>query len=142
MGAWVALVLVLVATVFDLRRREVPDTISVVLFGWAVVAAMLRLDGTGWGAMLAGFVIGLVCSGLFYALGGLGGGDVKLIAALGATLGHPAIWPALFWIALAGALLSLAGMMRGRRDLAYVPAIATGLAIHLLCQLRVGYAVF
>jgi len=140
MGAWVALGLVLVATVFDLRRREVPDTISVLLLGWAVLAAMLRLDGRGWGAMLAGLAAGLLCSGSFFVLGGLGGGDVKLIAALGAVLGHPAIWPALFWIALAGAVFAIVALVRGRRDLAYLPAIALGLVIHLFWQLRVGYA--
>lgn len=137
-----ALVLVLVATGFDLRRREVPDTISVLLLGWAVMARAIRLDGNdhGWGSMLAGLAVGLVCSGFFFVLGGLGGGDVKLIAALGAVLGHPAIWPALFWIALAGAVLSLVALIRGRRDLAYLPAIALGLTIHLLWQLRAGHA--
>jgi prepilin peptidase CpaA len=139
MGAWVALALVLVATVFDLRSREVPDTISVLLLGWAVAVAALRLDGNGWASMLAGLCVGLLASGSFFALGGLGGGDVKLIAALGAVLGHPAIWSALFWTALAGGGCALIALIRGRRDLAYLPAIALGLSIHILWQLRAGY---
>jgi prepilin peptidase CpaA len=140
MGACVALVLVLVATAFDLRSREVPDTISVLLLSWAVAVAALRLDGNGWASMLVGLSVGLLSSGVFFALGGLGGGDVKLISALGAVVGHPAIWTALFWIALAGGGLSLIALFRGRRDLAYLPAIAIGLSIHLLWQLKAGHA--
>ncbi|MBV8678252.1 MAG: hypothetical protein JO355_13905, partial [Planctomycetaceae bacterium] len=44
MGAWVALAHVLVATGFDLRSREVPNTIPVLLLGWAIVAVAFRLD--------------------------------------------------------------------------------------------------
>ncbi|MBV8554160.1 MAG: prepilin peptidase [Planctomycetaceae bacterium] len=140
LAAWVALAHVLVATGFDLRSREVPNTIPVLLLGWAIVVVAFRLDGNGWGSMLVGLSVGLLASGFFFALGGLGGGDVKLIAALGAVLGHPAIWPALFWIALAGGGFSLIALIRGRRDLAYLPAIALGLSIHLLWQLRTRYA--
>jgi len=136
MGTGVALVFVLVATIFDLRTREVPDTIPALLLGWAVAVAALGLDGNGWGSMLVGLSVGLLTSGVFFALGGLGGGDVKLIAALGAVLGHPAIWTALFWIALAGGGFSLIALIRGRRDLAYLPAIALGLSIHLLWELK------
>jgi prepilin peptidase CpaA len=140
MGTGVALALVLVATVFDLRSREVPNTIPILLLGWAIAVAAFRLDGIGWGSMLVGLSVGFLVSGIFFALGGLGGGDVKLIAALGAVLGHPDIWPALFWIALAGGGFSLIALIRGRRDLAYLPAIALGLSIHLLWQLRTRYA--
>jgi prepilin peptidase CpaA len=142
MGAWVALLFVLAATVFDLRSREVPDTIPVLLLGWAVMVAAFRLDGNGWGSMLIGLAVGLLSSGFFFALGGLGGGDVKLITALGAVLGHPTIWPVLFWIAVAGGGLSLMAVARGRRDLAYLPAIAIGLSIHLLWQFRSKYVRF
>jgi len=135
----IALALLIVATVFDLRTREVPDTISVILMCWAVAVIAFRRDGVGWRAQLAGFCVGLLVSGLFFALNGLGGADVKLIAALGAVLGHPAIWAVLFWVALAGAGLSLIALARGQRDLAYVPAISLGLLIHLFCQIRNEY---
>lgn len=140
MGAWVALALVLVATAFDLRSREVPNTIPVLLLGWAIAVAAFRLDGIDWRSMLVGLSVGFLVSGIFFALGGLGAGDVKLIAGLGAVMGHPAIWPVLFWIALAGGGFSLIALIRGRRDLAYLPAIALGLSIHLLWQFRTGYA--
>jgi len=137
---WIPLVFVLIATAFDLRTREVPDAIWGVLVGWALLATMLGLHDVGWGSLLAGFAIGLMLGGIAFALDGLGGGDVKVLAALGAAFGHHAIMPLLFWIAIAGSVLSLVALLRGRRDLAYLPAIALGLLIYLIRQGRLGHA--
>jgi prepilin peptidase CpaA len=121
--------LVLVATVQDVRSREIPDWISLLLLAWAVLATALGLHPVGWLSLLGGLAIGFVLSTLFFALGGLGAGDVKLLTALGAALGHAAVLFTLFWIALAGGALALVALGRGKRDLAYGPAIALGLFI-------------
>lgn len=138
--AWIPFLFVLWATVHDLKTREIPDAISWSLLVWAIVATALGLDDVGRASRLGGLAIGLVLGGLFFALGGLGGGDVKLIAALGAALGYAAILPALFWIAIAGGMLSLVALLRGRRDLAYLPAIALGLLMFLVLEGRTGHA--
>src|SRR5947208_2727678 len=88
---WVPLGFVLAATVADLRRREIPNGISLLLLAWAVVATALELHPVGWLSLLGGLAIGFVLSTLFFALGGLGAGDVKLVTALGAALGHAAV---------------------------------------------------
>jgi prepilin peptidase CpaA len=137
---WIPLAFILTATVYDLRTREIPDAIPATLLGWSVLAAGLGLTGVGWGSLAGGFAIGLGLSVVFFAMGGLGGGDVKLLAALGAALGHAAIFPALFWTAMAGTVLALIALARGRRDFAYLPAIAFGLLIHLLWRDRAAYA--
>jgi prepilin peptidase CpaA len=133
---WVLLLFVFPATVIDLKTREVPDLLSLTLLGWAIVVTGLHLHDVGWASLLGGFLIGIGFSGAFYAMGGIGGGDVKFIAALGAALGHAAMIPALFWIALSGGALALLALYRGKRDLAYLPAIAIGLAIDQLCHGR------
>ena len=71
------------------------------------------------------FSASLTSAAVFY-LGGLGGADVKLVAALGAAVGPVSLLCVLFWTALAGGLLALAAKSRGKRDFAYVPAIAAG----------------
>ncbi len=126
---WLPLGFVLVATVYDLRSREIPDWISLLLLAWAVLATAFRLHPIGWLSLLGGLAIGFVLSLLWFVLGGLGAGDVKLLAALGAALGHVGVLFTLFWIALAGGVLGLVALSRGKRDLAYGPAIALGLFI-------------
>jgi prepilin peptidase CpaA len=77
--------------------------------------------------LLTGFGLGVV---LFYA-GGLGGGDAKLIAALGAVVGLKPLFLVLFYVAIVGGVLSVLAKIRKRRDLAYAPAIAGGYCVYL-----------
>jgi prepilin peptidase CpaA len=125
----VPLGLTLVAVFTDLRRREVPDVVPLSLLVWALIACATGLSSLSWLALIGGALLGLTAAGVFFTLGGLGGGDVKLIAALGAILGPVGLVQVLFWMALAGGALALASAARGRKELAYVPAIAAGLTM-------------
>jgi prepilin peptidase CpaA len=126
----VAIGLTLVATVYDLRRREVPDWIGAALVVCAATAIAAGLTDVTWVGLAIGAALGLILTLPLYALGGFGGGDVKLVVALGAALGPLALLSALFWVALSGGALAVIAAIRGRRDLAYVPAIALGLFVY------------
>ena len=77
----------LIACVTDLRTQRIPNLLT---FGAALAGLVVHmaLDGAT-GALTAGsgWLAGLVIFLPFFALGGMGGGDVKLLAALGAWLG-------------------------------------------------------
>jgi prepilin peptidase CpaA len=138
---WLALVLLVAAAGWDLRRREVPDAFSLALLVTAVIGTALGWSDVGWWSLLAGFAIALSMAAIFFYFGGLGGADVKLMAGLGAVLGIEQVFPALFWIALAGGVLSLIALARSKRDFAYVPAIAFGFTFFLLWQEGVTHAI-
>src|SRR5580700_4956511 len=129
---YIAIGLTLVAVFYDLRRREVPDWIGASLVVCAVTAIAARLTDATWAGLAIGAALGLALTLPLYGLGGFGGGDVKLVVALGAALGPLALLSALFWVALSGGVLALVAVIRGRRDLAYVPAIAIGLLAYLV----------
>jgi prepilin peptidase CpaA len=130
--AWISLPFLAIATVYDLREREIPDWLSLVLLGWAVAAVATGLSAVGWLGLVGGAALGLAIGAPLFALGAFGGGDVKLVTALGAALGPAALVATLFWVAIVGGVLALVAKWRGQRDLAYVPAIAIGLLIHLV----------
>ncbi len=79
--------------------------------------------------MVAGALLGLALSAAVFFLGGLGGGDVKLLCAIGAVVGPWAMLSILAWMAVAGGILALLAVARGTRDFAYGPAIAIGLVL-------------
>ena len=85
------------ACVTDLRNRRIPNLLT---FGAAIAALVFAGITGGWSALLfaaAGWLVGAAVFFLPFALGGLGAGDVKLLAALGAWLGpYDTIWLALF----------------------------------------------
>jgi prepilin peptidase CpaA len=103
-----ALVVALIACVTDVRSRRIPNVLT---FGAAAGAfgfflAGQGLAGLGWAA--GGWAVGLVMFLPFFALGGIGAGDVKLLAALGAWLGPgAAVWVALC-AAVAGGPMAIA----------------------------------
>lgn len=76
------LCLLLMASVWDLRKRKIPDTLNTLLF----CSGLLSFTPD----KLAGILLGLPL--LIAALGkkgGMGGGDIKLTAAAGFVLGLP-----------------------------------------------------
>jgi prepilin peptidase CpaA len=65
--------------------------------GAAIVFHALAPQGAGLWSAVAGWFVGALIMFVPFALRGLGGGDVKLIAALGAWLGPAnAVWLALY----------------------------------------------
>lgn len=59
---------------------------------------------------LVGLLLGFILFFFVFLMGGFGGGDVKLMAAIGAIKGYPFILYASFYSALVGGIISL-GMM-------------------------------
>lgn len=82
-----ALAVVLLAALEDLRSRRIPNrlTLPAMLVGLCLHGA--AGGPTGLWFSLAGLLTGFGLLILFYVLGGLGAGDVKLLAASGALLG-------------------------------------------------------
>jgi len=123
---FITLALLAIATISDLRTREVPDWISAAISLWGFAAACFGLTSIGWAGSLLGLAVGFALGAVLFYLAGLGGADAKLIAAIGAVLGPVALLFMLFWMAIAGGGLAILAAIRGQRDYAYVPAIAVG----------------
>ena len=76
-----------VAVGFDLRTRRIPNVLT---FGAAAVALLFALVTAGPGGLMSAalaWLLGVALFFPFFALGGMGAGDVKLLAALAAWLG-------------------------------------------------------
>ena len=97
----------LVAALWDLKTRRIPNVLT---FGAALAGIAVHgyLGGwTGAGMSVAGWLVGVACFLPLFLLGGMGAGDVKLLAAIGAWLGPAAtVWVAMF-SAIAGGLMGL-----------------------------------
>ena len=103
-----AIALAMVAAMWDLKSRRIPNVLT---FGSALAAILAHayvggFSGTGWS--IVGWLVGVAFFLPFFALGGMGAGDVKLLGALGAWLGPGVtVWVALFSL-IAGGVLGLA----------------------------------
>ena len=109
----------LVITIIDWRHRIIPDELSIggTVFGW--IGALVCLDLT----LVESFMGSLVGGGLLLAVAllykairkmeGMGGGDVKLMAMIGAFLGWKLVFPVLFFASLLGSIYGIYLMTRG-----------------------------
>ncbi|MDP2661512.1 MAG: prepilin peptidase [Dehalococcoidia bacterium] len=102
----VALAAALVAAVIlDLRERRIPNWVTLpgIVAGLALQTA--RDGGDGLIAGLAGAAVGAGLLALPFSLKWVGGGDVKLLAAVGAFMGATfTLWALLFACAAGGIL--------------------------------------
>ncbi|KMP11259.1 hypothetical protein UZ36_05080 [Candidatus Nitromaritima sp. SCGC AAA799-C22] len=104
-----------IVTAIDMEHRIIPDVITLpgILFGLAAGSFLV-----GWKASATGLVAG---GGTFYLISlvyyqirgtaGMGGGDIKFIAAIGALLGWQQVILVIFLSAFMGSLVGLAGLV-------------------------------
>ena len=103
------------AAVVDVRTRRVPNALTggIALVGLGIAA--LGLGRIGLLASLAGCLVGLALMLPGHLLGATGGGDVKLLAAVGTLLGPGATLRAFVATAIAGGLIAIVvAVRRGR----------------------------
>jgi prepilin peptidase CpaA len=104
---WPTLIVLSVATFTDLRSRRIPNWL-VLPFLVAGIAASGWFHGWhGVGQSLAGMALGILIYGFLFWMGGMGAGDVKLCAAIGAWIGPNQLFIALVFTGMVGGIMVL-----------------------------------
>ena len=110
----IVIAIIVVACVVDVRTRRIPNVLT---FGAALGGVLIQILAGGFqGALTAasGWLVGTLLFLPFVLLRGMGGGDVKLLAAIGAWLG-PAdtLWLAAYSALAGGARGVIVALARG-----------------------------
>ncbi len=104
----IVLAVVCVATFTDLRSRRIPNWLVLPFFVAGVAVSCFLYGWHGLGHSLGGAGLGLLLYGVLFFMGGMGAGDVKLCAAIGAWIGPMQLIYALVFTGLAGGVMALA----------------------------------
>jgi prepilin peptidase CpaA len=109
-SAIVVLIVTGTAAIIDLHKGIIPNRITypaaLIGLGFGVIN-QFHNQTPGILESLTGLIGALVITGLLMVIGAIGGGDVKLMAAIGALMGFPFVLQAGVRIVVAGALISL-----------------------------------
>ena len=111
---WFVTVALIVAAIIDGIQLKVPNwlTFPFIISGWIYSMAAYGMAGDGWltglGFSLLGTVVGLALLLPAYSIGGMGAGDVKLLAGVGAWVHVQATFYGFCLSAIIGAVLAVA----------------------------------
>jgi leader peptidase (prepilin peptidase) / N-methyltransferase len=117
------LISILIAVTFiDLRHRIIPDSLSIGGLVLGLVASFFDPE-LGWDGALIGAVCGF---GFFYGIAwfyvwrtgsmGLGGGDIKLLAMIGAYMGIKGVVTTIFLSSILGSIFGIILALRQKRQ--------------------------
>lgn len=134
----------IIITFIDLDFQIIPDRITLVGIPVGLVTGsfllpdpFLRASVLGYKASIAGFLVG---GGLFYLVavlsrGGMGGGDIKMMAMVGAVMGWKSVLLTMFLGSLTGSFVGIFLMIfkgKGRKTkIPFGPFLALGTIITL-----------
>jgi len=132
----------LVIIFIDIHHQIIPDSISLpgilIGFGGSFFNGMVSWQQSALGILLGGGVLYAVAYA-YYAVTkreGMGGGDIKLLAMIGAFLGWQSLLYVVFSSSLVGSVVGVAAMFKQRKGgqtrIPYGPFLALGAISYLL----------
>ena len=140
----------IVITFIDLDVRIVPDVISLPGIGLGLLSSIVQyqwpIDRLSNLPSPMSSLLGIIVGGgslllvawayqFFTGIEGMGGGDIKLLAMIGAFLGWPSVPVTLFVASLSGSVVGLVFMLRKGVDskyaLPFAPFLCMGALFHL-----------
>lgn len=112
------------AAVSDMLSMTIANRVSALLIiSFAVLAPLTGMEWAQYGMHFATFAALLATTFALFALGGMGGGDAKLIAATGLWFGFsPALAEYLVYSTLAGGALTIAILLFRKSDISVITA--------------------
>ena len=137
----ISILIGVLATAEDIYRRQISNKTTIGAFALGLGAQTALHGIRGAGNSLAGTLIGFVVFFVFFLLGGMGAGDIKLMAGFGAVLGAGQVLMAALLTAIVGAFFAMAYILvrklRGKPRTAaaepeaipYAPAITLGVLL-------------
>lgn len=127
----------LVCLYTDLREKKIYNKVLVPSF---LLGVLINLVYNGWTGLLLsgkGFFLGLGLLFLPFLVGGIGAGDIKFLAVIGAIKGPGFVFSVFLGMGLAGGCIALAILLRQKRLGAVLDNLGKGVVILFTSRFRV-----
>src|SRR3954447_21149422 len=104
-----------IAAVIDWRERRIPNWLTVLMLISGINSSFLPAHLVSPGFAALGILIGFAIPFVLFAMGALGGGDVKLLAGVGAWLGPVIVVKVFLAAAIVGMFIVLVQSAKQKR---------------------------
>jgi prepilin peptidase CpaA len=112
MGLVILAAALVVVSLTDVAYQRIPNAITYPLAAFGLIFHFASAGMAGFWFSISGILAGAGLLLPFYVLGGMGAGDVKLMAAVGSILGPSGVFTASLYSALVGGLYALVILYR------------------------------
>jgi len=139
----------LVIIVIDFKHQLIPDIISlpgiILGFVFSFLNPALSWSDSGLGILFGGGILFLIAYGYYFLTKrvGMGGGDIKLLAMIGAFLGYQSLPFVIFSSSLLGSVAGVGAMLKqkkgGQTVIPYGPFLAGGALIYLFFEPQIQF---
>ncbi|QHS22505.1 prepilin peptidase [Virgibacillus sp. MSP4-1] len=109
-------VILIISLITDIKTRKILNIVTIPTIGFAFIYHVITGGLYGLLFSTSGFLLGLGLLFLPFLLGGVGAGDVKLLAAIGALQGMQFVFYAFIYTALIGGMIAVVLLLK-RKDL-------------------------
>lgn len=119
LSSLILIILILTASFFDVKEKRIPNflTFPVMIIGLVLNIIMNGLNGVVFSFF--GFIMGLIVFFIPFTLGFMGGGDVKLMASIGALKGFKFTMLSTLFSAIAGIIVVFAYLIYKKKLFSY-----------------------
>ena len=139
----------LVVIVIDFYHKIIPDVISlpgiIIGFACSFFNPVITWQQSGMGLLIGGGVLYAVAAGyyLFTKREGMGGGDIKLLAMIGAFLGWQSLPFVVFGSSILGAVVGIGAMAKqkkgGKTMIPYGPFLSIAALLYMFYRELIDY---
>jgi prepilin peptidase CpaA len=115
----VAVGILVIVAYEDVRRRRIPNALSLATAALGLARVAFAADVTDAGYTLAAAIIIFTITFALFQRGAIGGGDAKILPAAALLIGYRELLGFLFLMSLCGGVLALATRAAERLDLSF-----------------------
>lgn len=101
------LIVSIIGGLSDWKTRKIPNWLTFGTFFLSLIYSISLLKLSAVSDCILGFILGLLILIVPYMMGGMGAGDVKLLAALGSIIGYKDILVIFFYTAISGFVIGV-----------------------------------
>ncbi|MGI5927749.1 MAG: A24 family peptidase [Thermacetogeniaceae bacterium] len=135
MNDYILLTLLLLSLYFDLTKKKIPNFLTLPVILWGLIYYTITAGFEGLIFSLLGLLLGIAVFFIPFMLGGMGGGDVKLLGAIGAMKGLQFVFDAAIYTVFCGGILAIIYLLYNGQLLRTLKRILSIIAVPLLAVL-------
>lgn len=126
--------LLMISAMTDIKWKKIPNALTFPVMLIGLFAHGFMSGASGFLYSIEGLFLGLALLIVFYFMGMMGAGDVKLMGAVGSILGPSGVFKAFLFTAIAGGIYAIIVLAYNGQLVGFMKRIALSLKLSLMTR--------